>query len=367
MIEKLIERLTRRRKKKMFSVWQIELTTRCSLQCQMCIRRESDQWQEQDMPFEQFKKLLPHLREVESVALEGWGESLLYEGLAECIRLAKREGPEVGFVTSGKGLTRDRASQLVQAEVDFIGFSIAGASPETHGAIRVNSHLSEVLEAIHFLTEEKTLRGTDRPKCHLVCLMVKDNVTEVPAVPSLAKRAGIDEVVLTNICHTINAWQEEQRVFSLEKTENGYADILKEAESNAKRLNIRLRRPSLSPIDVPVCEENPLRNLYIAVDGEVSPCVYLYPPLPSPFKRIFCGKEYRVDKVSLGNLFQEPISLIWDRTSYVDFRKRFLQRKKESTELYLSFLSEGKLKDVQDLVFSNPPDPCKSCHKILGV
>jgi MoaA/NifB/PqqE/SkfB family radical SAM enzyme len=247
MIEKFIERLTRKRKKKMFSVWQIELTTRCSLQCKMCIRRESDQWQERDMPFEQFKKLLPHLRDVESVVLEGWGESLLYDGLAECVRLVKRESPEVGFVTSGKGLTKDRASQLVQAGVDFIGFSIAGVTPETHAAIRVNSHLSEVLEAIHFLTEERKLRGTDRPKLHLVCLMVRDNITEVPAVPSLAKRVGIDEVVLTNICHTINLWQEEQRVFSWEKAENGYANILKEAELNAKRLNIRLRRPSLSP------------------------------------------------------------------------------------------------------------------------
>jgi MoaA/NifB/PqqE/SkfB family radical SAM enzyme len=367
MIEKLIEKLTRKRKKKMFSVWQIELTTRCSLQCKMCIRRESDQWQDRDIPFEQFKKLLPHLRDVENVVLEGWGESLLYEGLAECVRLVKREGPEVGFVTSGKGLTKDRASQLVQAGVDFIGFSIAGAAPETHGAIRVNSHLSEVLEAIHFVTEERKLRGTDRPKLHLVCLMVKDNITEIPAVPSLAKRVGIDEVVLTNICHTINSWQEEQRVFSWEKTENGYSNILKEAELNAKRLNIRLRRPSLSPVDVPICEENPLRNLYISVDGDVSPCVYLNPPLPSPFKRIFCGKEYWVDQVSFGNLFQEPISPIWECKPYVDFRNRFIQREKESMELYLSFLNEGKLKDVQGLIFSDPPNPCKSCHKILGV
>ena len=351
----------------MFSVWQIELTTRCSLQCKMCIRRESDQWQEQDMLFEQFKKLLPHLQDVENVVLEGWGESLLYDGLAECVRLVRREGPKVGFVTSGKGLTKDRASELVQAGVDFIGFSIAGAVPETHGAIRVNSHLSEVLEAIHFLTEERKRRGTDRPKLHLVCLMVKDNITEVPAVLSLAKRVGIDEVVLTNICHTINSWQEEQRVFSWEKTENAYANILEEAEFNAKRLNIRLRRPSLSPIDVPVCEENPLRNLYISVDGEVSPCVYLHPPLPSPFKRIFCGKEYWVDQVSFGNLFEDHFPLIWDREPYRSFRNQFTQRKKESTELYLSLLSEGTLKDVQGLAFSDPPEPCKSCHKMLGV
>ncbi len=367
MIEKFIERLIRKRKKKIFSVWQIELTTRCSLQCKMCIRRESDAWQERDMPFEQFKKLLPHLRDVENVVLEGWGESVLYKELAECVKLIKREGPEVGFVTSGKGLTNDRVSELVQAGVDFVGFSIAGATPETHAAIRVNSRLLEVLEAIRFLTEEKRRRGTDRPKLHLVCLMVKDNMAEVPAVPSLARRAGVDEVVLTNICHTINLWQEEQRVFSWEKMENGYAGILKEAEVKAKKLHIRLRRPSLNPIDVPVCEENPLRNLYISVDGDVSPCVYLNPPLPSPFKRIFCGKEYRIDPVSFGNLFEESFQDIWHREPYQGFRNQFTQRKKESAELYLSLLNEGKPKDVKGSAFSNPPDPCKSCHKILGL
>ena len=48
------------------------------------------------------------------------------------------------------------------------------------------------------------------------------------------------------------------------------------------------RDPPSLPTDVSLCDENPLKNLYISSDGEVSPCVYLYPPLPSPFKRIFC-------------------------------------------------------------------------------
>jgi len=76
---------------------------------------------------------------------------------------------------------------------------------------------------------------------------------------------------------------------------------------------------SLAPVDVPVCEENPLRNLYVSVDGDVSPCVYLNPPLPSPFKRIFCGKEYWVDVMSFGNLFEEHFQDIWDREPYQKF------------------------------------------------
>jgi MoaA/NifB/PqqE/SkfB family radical SAM enzyme len=115
---------------------------------------------------------------------------------------------------------------------------------------------------------------------------------------------------------------------------------------------------------VPVCEENPLGNLYISVDGEVSPCVYLYPPLPSPFKRIFCGKEYWVEKVSFGNIFRDPFSAIWNGCQYKEFRNRFLEREKEFRELYSSLWDSPKSSPGNTL--PPPLDPCKTCHKILG-
>ena len=202
MIEKIFEKFLRRKKKKPFSAWQIELTTRCPLRCRMCIRTESADWQYQDMALEDFKKLLPYLKDVETVVLEGWGESLLYKDLSQCIRLVKKEGPQVGFVTSGMGLTENRVAELIEAGLDFVGFSISGTTAETHDAIRVNSHLLDIFRVIHLFHEEKKRQGLLRPKMHLVFLMVKENIFEVPSVPLFAQEAGIEEVVLTNICHT---------------------------------------------------------------------------------------------------------------------------------------------------------------------
>jgi MoaA/NifB/PqqE/SkfB family radical SAM enzyme len=366
MIEKIFKRFIRRRKEKAFSAWQIELTTRCPLRCKMCIRSESEDWQYQDTPLEDFKKILPYLKDVENVILEGWGESLLYKDLAECIRLIKQEGPEVGFVTSGKGLTESRASELLGAGLDFIGFSIAGTQPETHASIRVNSHLSEILNAIRFFTVEKRRKSITRPKMHLVFLMLKDNILEVPTVPSLAKEIGIGEVILTNICHTINTWQEKQRVFVWESGENEYEEMVSQAEANAKKLNIRLRRPSLSAIDVPVCEENPLRNLYISVDGKVSPCVYLYPPLTSPFRRIFCGREYWVDKVCFGDIFKDSFPEIWNSENYTNFRDHFNKRKEKFRETYFSFWDRTPM-NLEETTFPKSPEVCHTCHKMIGV
>jgi MoaA/NifB/PqqE/SkfB family radical SAM enzyme len=324
-------------------------------------------WQYQDMSLENFKKLLPYLKDVETVVLEGWGESLLHKDLPQCVRLVKKEGSQVGFVTCGMGLNENRVSELIGAGLDFVGFSIAGTTPETHDGIRVNSHLPEVLNAIRLFREEKKRQGLPRPKMHLVFLMVRDNIQEVLSVPSFAKEAGIDEVVLTNICHCINVWQEKNRVFVWEGAANPYEKIVKQAEEKARELNIKLKRPSLSAIDVDACEEDPLRNVYISTDGEVSPCVYLYPPLPSPFKRIFCSREYWVGRVSFGNVFEESFSRIWDSQNYRSFRNCFLERKGKLRELYFSPWDSSEMRDSRSTFLPEPPEPCKTCHKILGV
>ena len=133
---------------KRFSAWQVELTTRCPLQCKMCIRAECSDWHPGDMRLEDFRKILPYLKDVETVVLEGWGESLLHKDLLECVRLVKGQGSTVGFVTSAKGLNENRVSELVAAGLDFVGFSIAGTTSEVHDAIRVNSKLPEVVKAI---------------------------------------------------------------------------------------------------------------------------------------------------------------------------------------------------------------------------
>lgn len=366
MIEKFFKKFINRGRSKPFSAWQIELTTRCPLRCQMCIRTGCQDWQFQDMSIEGFKKILPYLGEVENVILEGWGESLLYKNLSECIRWVKSKGPQVGFVTCGKGLGEEYISELINAGLDFIGFSIAGTTPETHASIRINSNLSEILNAIQIFQQKKLSLGISRPKMHFVFLMLKENIHEVPKLPALAERAGIGEILLTHIIHIATASQEEQRVFSYGEEEDHFNHYLKKAEEESKRLKVNLKRPPLFPVDPPICEENPLRNLYISSNGEVSPCVYLNPPLPSPFKRIFRGREYWVERVSFGNIFEESFLEIWNKEGYFRFREAFREREKKFRDVSYAFLSGGMSKNLKEFVLSDPPEPCKTCHKILG-
>jgi MoaA/NifB/PqqE/SkfB family radical SAM enzyme len=349
-----------------FGAWQIEITTRCPLACRMCARRAPDPWCSADMPLADFEALALQLSDVETVVLQGWGEPLLHPALVEIVRLAKRPGapggpPAVGFVTSGKGLDRGYAAALVQAGLDFVGFSLAGVSPATHAAIRVHSTLEEVVSAAEHVA---AVRGPDgrRPRIHVAYLMLKDNVAELPGLPALARRMGADEIVLTNLVHVADVWQERQQVFGGEHA--AHEALLAETAGRARALGLAFRRPSLAPAPPPVCEEDPLRNLYVGVAGDVSPCVYLGPPFLREFTRRFGGREHRLGGLRLGNAFREPIRAIRDAPEYGAFCAPFVRRARR--HLLRSLLPASWRDGPGAPPLPEGPEPCRTCHKLLG-
>lgn len=361
----ILKKLFPPRRNKTFSAWQIELTTRCPLQCKMCIREGLTGWQAEDMDTGNLKKILPYLADVRTVLLQGWGEPLLHKDLIEIIKMIKREGPEVGFITSGKGLHEEYASSLVESGLDFISFSLSGMEPGTHDAIRVHSDLAELTKGIRLFAEMKAERGATTPELAAVFLMLKNNIREVVRLPEFARDAGIQRITLINLIHITNAWQEDQKVFACDG-ESVYGEILEDAEKKSRQYGIAFQKPSLQPREVAVCGEDPLRNLYISVNGEVSPCVFLYPPVAGPFRRIFCGREQKLEKTSFGNIFVRPFPEIWHDQAYRQFREAFQERRKIQQELWTALFDREKMKRLQHEPLPGPPEQCLSCHKMLG-
>ena len=364
-VKAMFRKLFARSHTRHFFAWQVELTTRCPLRCRMCMRDSADHWATQDLSIEHLRQLTPYFKDVEAVVLEGWGESLLYPNLVDAIGLVKGAGARAGFVTSGWGLTRDYIEDLLKARTDFLGFSLSGATAGTHNAIRVNSEFPALLRAMEDLVKAKRDRHQEVPRLHIVFLMVRDNMREMVPLIDLAAEIGITEVVPINLIQVTSAWQDGERVFM--QGEEEYEALLKEAEAKAREREVALRRPSLSSREVAVCDENPLRNLYISVDGEVSPCVFLNPPTPSPFRRIFCGREYLIDKVSFGNIFREDFATIWKSSPYVAFRNSWQAKKKWFDELYSPLSWGTPRRRVGDGASPMAPVPCRSCYKSLGL
>jgi MoaA/NifB/PqqE/SkfB family radical SAM enzyme len=359
----IFSRLFPARSQRIFSAWQVEITTRCPLRCIMCVKEGCRTLTYKDMEVEDFRALSPYFSRVRNIVLEGWGESLMHGHLAECIRIVKAAGARAGFVTSGSGLTESYAREILAAGVDFVGFSLSGATAETHSRIRVNSDFDHLLWAIRLLKRLASDKGKDKPAIHIVYLMLQENIDEIPLMMDLAASLCVEEVLLIHMVQVTDASQDRSKAFTCQG-ESPYRELLARARARADKLGIHLALPSLMPRDVAVCGENPLENLYISVDGLVSPCVYLHPPVASPFPRIYCGTEYPTETVSFGNVLHEPFDDIWESDAYRQFRGHFMARRKEWRDVQASLLFERRFPDNAPL--PDPPLPCKTCHKMLG-
>jgi MoaA/NifB/PqqE/SkfB family radical SAM enzyme len=319
------------------------------------------------MPLRDFTRLAAWFSRVGTVVLQGWGEPLLHKDLFEIIRTAKavRRPPAAGFVTSGKGLDEACCRELVRSGLDFIGISFAGATAAVHERIRVNSRFDELVAGVKALEAVKRDLRSERPKTHLVYLMLKENMRDLALLPALARETGVQQIVLINLIHAATAWQEEQRVFRCEGMPE-FEELLSGTVTRAREIGVEIRRPMLTACEAAVCEEDPLRNLYVSVHGEVSPCVFLHPPTQGTFPRIFCGKRSDLTPVSFGNLFRQPIEEIWNSDAYREFRGP-LEKRRSIAEGPWFALAGGDHSPGRDQRVPEAPEPCRTCHKLLGL
>ena len=131
----------------------VEVTTRCNLNCIMCMRKVFRETTG-DMSMETYRALLPVFPEIGSVNIIGIGEPLLNEKLIEMVQLGKKHLPAHGFfslTTNGTLIDHQLATQLVSTRLDSIVISMDGATPETFAEIRNGATLEGVLNRIDLL------------------------------------------------------------------------------------------------------------------------------------------------------------------------------------------------------------------------
>lgn len=106
--------------------FQIEVTNRCNLDCDMCPRLTLLKVPEVDMSQETFEAVLSRMVDPESVTLTGWGEPLMHPRLFDYIDAIKARHPQcaVGFTTNGHLLAPGMVEKILSRPVARVNVSL---------------------------------------------------------------------------------------------------------------------------------------------------------------------------------------------------------------------------------------------------
>jgi MoaA/NifB/PqqE/SkfB family radical SAM enzyme len=343
-IDDILRLLGRRRK---YNYLQIGVSSRCTLSCAMCPQTVfRDRWTFADMAIETYKRIAENFSNVKNVYLSGWGEPLLNPHFPEMVRLAKDSDCTVGFTTNGASLDDETMGQIINDGVDLVSLSLAGAIAHTHDTRRIGSRFKEVIEKIERFQELKKRMRSNSPRILLLFMMFKDNLGELPKAVRLTEQVGASGLVATNLDYVGHAVMDELRAFSCQDPPEDAQSKVGEALELAERQSVEFTVFSLGLGRARLCSEDPLNNLYVSEDGQVSPCVYLNPPMPE-VPRIFCGKETVVPRTSFGNITDKSLPEIWKSEDYSSFRAQLKEQ------------AEGRSSII--------PEVCRTCYKAYGI
>ena len=136
----------------------LELSSKCNLQCPMCYTNTEEfrkKVKKQFMEFELYKKIVDEVAgKIYALRLSWRGESTLHPNFIEAIAYAKEKGiKEVSFLTNGSMMDINFFKEVAKAGADWITWSIDGVG-EMYNKIRKPLKFDETLQKIKDIHKE---------------------------------------------------------------------------------------------------------------------------------------------------------------------------------------------------------------------
>ena len=275
---------------------QVELANRCNLRCVMCPIDELTQARAAKyLNVNEFEKVASQFPALRRVDLQGIGEPLVNPHLEGIVGWCHSRGIEVGFVTNGMLMTRDRAERLLRAGVTHMVFSMDSADPQTLAAIRRGADLERLKAGIRAAVEARRAIAGNRTFLGIMAIAMQQSLAGLPDLVPVAAQLGVDALV----------------VKSLNPMTDGASPAENVDEVVARLRAAAARFPSLG-VDIAFTNDRsklrcrwPWTAAYVTAEGAVTPCCNC------PDSRV----------LSFGNLFETPLASIWNGREYKAFRR----------------------------------------------
>lgn len=283
---------------KMPNIIQVEVTNRCNLNCQMCMRSFHNLRYE-DMEFSKYKIIINCLpNSVKMVTLTGWGEPLFHPQICKMVSYAHKKGLITWLSTNATLLNRENQRKLLNAKLDFLNISMESLS-QSDNSLWFHPYAKDMVRNIKSLVR---YRGNKvKPYIAISVTLHKGMMGNVLEIVAFAQRLGIEAVYLSKLnskfrqglegCSDKEGLEIWRRCIQLKKKGKPlvYATyfqfLMLKKIHNLKDICPRIYNMA-----------------YINIDGKITPCCIL-------------------PKYEVGDIFKEALAEIWHSRSYTNFRK----------------------------------------------
>ena len=279
---------------------------RCNLKCTMSPRNDPN-FQEGEMSYEMFTRIMDQLPFLREVQIGGLGEPLLHRDFFKMIEYARRRKIRSVVTTNGTLLNQQNIQRIIQSGLGALHASIDSADPEVYKSIRVGARLEVVAENVKSLCDQRAKEGS-RLEIIMNSILMRQNYRQVEDMIRLCAKVGADSISFSDMQYTfdvgISRRSESLRLIP-ESEKDEIRKLFVGAKSLSKELGIEIGLPGL---DQPRVRENCRQPwLYLAVkeNGKVRPCCAIH------------DQEF-------GDLNCERYSSIWNNDRFKDFRRKLL-------------------------------------------
>lgn len=183
---------------------RIEVCRFCNLKCPSCPNGMNKIRNKKVMSFEDFKLIVDKIKiSVEELSLFNYGEPLLNPNIVKMIKYAKKNGMKIiNIHSNGLLLEKRLAEKLVKSGIDYISFSIDGASNETYQKYRIGGNLNVVVKNVSYFINLKKKFKLKKPIIAAQFIVMNHNQYEIKKFTKIWNNVGVDEVVIK----TFNAY-----------------------------------------------------------------------------------------------------------------------------------------------------------------
>ena len=245
-----------------------ELTYRCPLHCVFCSNPVDYAGHREELDTPTWKRLLAEARALGAVQLGfSGGEPLLREDLEDLVAHARGLGFYTNLITSGVGLTEQRAKALKSAGLDHVQLSFQDSTRELNDFIS-STRTFELKSRVAAI-----IKAQGYPMV-LNCVMHRFNLPHVGRIIDMAERMGADYLELANTQYYGWAWLNRPALMpTVDELRDAEAIVMAQRERLGRRMKVLWVSPDYADAKPKPCMAG-WGSLFMVVapDGKALPC-----------------------------------------------------------------------------------------------